>query len=385
MKKRIEHMIFGYYDIKIEAECIPALLSRAREAGVSLQVTPEGCLRLLPWQRRQLCRLLTDIPYTEGALAGLPGALMGLIRRPGRLVAGLLTLCAFLYAGGAVWDVRVVGTDALSAAAVLAEAEAAGLTVGTRWRTLDASAWETAVLSASEDIGWISLDRRGTVAYVTVGEKRTPPAGSALGAYANLVASVDCVIEEITVESGVAAVQAGDVVRAGELLISGVIPDEVGGGFCRAAGTVRGRVRDRLSVTVARTETVREYGETSLRSLELQILDFSINIFKRYGNIEKECVIIEGNRRPLAFSRYPLPVVLRRTESLVYQERCCTRTDDELVSLAGARLRARMLSSLAGAELLSAATSGTFTDEGYEMTVELCAVREVGRLCAFAD
>ena len=43
-------------------------------------------------------------------------------------------------------------------------------------------------------------------------------------------------------------VKVGDVVKKGDLLISGVLPLELGGGFCTAQGEVKGRVADRVEV-----------------------------------------------------------------------------------------------------------------------------------------
>ena len=44
--------------------------------------------------------------------------------------------------------------------------------------------------------------------------------------HSNIVASVDCVIDEVTVVKGVSLVKPGDVVKKGDLLISGVTMDE---------------------------------------------------------------------------------------------------------------------------------------------------------------
>ena len=153
-----------------------------------------------------------------------------------------IVLLLRLLTAGRVWDIRIEreeGDSDFSSALILEELEEAGLAVGDRWSRIDRDGVETALLSSSSHIGWVSITRTGAVAHVKVREKtkfRGEPVAEEDG-YANIVAAFDCVIEEITVVRGFAVVSVGDTVRAGDLLISGILPEEAGGGFCRAEGS----------------------------------------------------------------------------------------------------------------------------------------------------
>jgi hypothetical protein len=83
-----------------------------------------------------------------------------------------------------------------------------GLEVGCRWNSLDRSEVEADVLSEYPSIAWININRRGTVAYVEIIERKKGEIQNSeqKRGYANLVASESCVIEEITVTRGVAQV-----------------------------------------------------------------------------------------------------------------------------------------------------------------------------------
>ena len=71
-------------------------------------------------------------------------------------------------------------------------------------------------------------------------------------------------------------------VKAGDILISGIIPDELGGGFVRAAGEVSGRAIRTVSTTLPRSATVNVGSVPQWERCDLYIFNFSINIFKKY-------------------------------------------------------------------------------------------------------
>ena len=199
------------------------------------------------------------------------------------------------------------------------------------------------------------------------------------------MASRDCVIEEITVSSGVACVKAGDTVRRGELLISGVIPSESGGGFVRAEGVVLGSCSDEVSVTVQRAEQIRAYKEEKLSSIKVKFLNFSINIFKRYGKNDKECVIIEDIKECTVMGRYRIPLGIYKTYVAEVIENEVTYTDGELISIASSRLAKKRIMELSDSEILRLRTQGVFTDSGYKMTTFASVLTEVGEERRFSE
>ena len=142
---------------------------------------------------------------------------------------------------------------------ILALAEE-GFEIGDFWFNIDKGEIETSFLLNNKKISWININRRGSVAYVKVIESDVNhSAPDDRTGYSNIVASSDCVIEEITVKQGTAMVKPGDVVKKGDILVAGVMPSESGGGFCYADASVIGRVSDTVSVQIDRkTEKITQ-------------------------------------------------------------------------------------------------------------------------------
>ena len=213
-----------------------------------------------------------QVEYEVSAPRGVFGKLLGYKGRVGIFLGLFLVLVFSVLTSGVVWDVRIDGADDEEVKEILEDLSAAGLDIGARWNKLDTGLIEINFLAASDSIGWVNINRRGNVAYVRVKDKTVYLQEEEPTGYANLVAARDCVIEDIKVECGYAMVKKGESVRAGEVLISGVIPSELGGGFCYASGQVTGRYSDTVSVSVSRFASEKIYGEKYAQLCKIKIL-----------------------------------------------------------------------------------------------------------------
>ena len=381
--ERIDCLVFGYRIFLIEAEDIPLVSTLMLRAGITVRISACG----FSVRERDVSRLksLLDgrIEYKISELCGIPGHISAFLFKKGAAVGIAISLILLLLSSVLVWDVRVEGNESLPDTVIAYALSEQGLSVGSLWLGLHRSEVESAVLSEYPELSWININRRGNVAYVTVSEKSGTDQDEPAVGYSNLVASCDCVIEEITVTSGVAAVKPGDAVKKGDLLISGVMPESAGGGFCYANGVIVGRISDRVSVEVA-----REYGKIISErrfctEITLKIFNFSVNIFKRYGNYTYECDIIKEIRVFSLPGGVSLPLAVSSAYVTETQTKSRLYSDAELVRICSARLASRMVSRTVGAELIRIRTFGDYTDFGYEMYSDIVLLADVGENLPF--
>ena len=377
--------LFGYRKISFEnaSELSLAIASLLR-SGISAQSDNEGNLYI---RERDYLKNKDNILWQKAKSIskpmGLSPRLRGLFKRRATLAAVVISLLLMLASPTVVWDVRVSGNQLLSERDVTSALQSLGLTVGAPWHTIDKSDIEASLLDACPEISWVNINRRGGVAYIEIIESLLPPNDNAEQGYCNIVASVDCVISEISVISGYATVSVGQSVRAGEVLISGVLPDTAGGGFCRAEGNVKGIVDDEITVNVSRSYTEKQYSEGRKSALSIKILNFSINIFKIYGNYGQKYDIIKNNEFCRLFGKYDIPISVQTEFTLPYTERELFRSDSELTGYASVRMRLALLARTETAELCRASSSGEFTDDGYIMRTSITVIEEVGASSVF--
>ena len=383
---RVDLFVYGYRRIKVSPDMLSDATSLLLRASVISVISSDSSLIV---RERDMDKLRSafhgKIEYEESDLLGLPGAYKRVEHKHAIISAAILSLLIAVFLSSVVWDIRIDGNVDVPDEAVELALSECGFDIGDLWLLKDRSRIENEVLIRYPSIAWININRRGTVAYVTVSETSSDGNESAHidQGYANIVADVDCVIEEITVTRGVAVVKKGDSVRRGDILIAGIVSSESDGILCHAEGTVIGRVSDTVSVEVAREHVERIKGERELISLQIKIFNFSLNIFKRYRNLSSGCDIIEDVKVFSLFGKHNLPISLISEYAVDYEISDALYDDSALVSLASSRLSAQTASRLLLSDLIRMRTYGEYTDRGYRMSADLVFLTDVGRELPF--
>ena len=294
-------------------------------------------------------------------------------------VAMVVSILLIFLASDTVWDIRVENAGGFLEREVIYALNECGLRIGNSWSYIDNSDIEVAFLNKFPKVAWININRRGMVAYISVAIKDGDDEGADIvrPKYANIVAEVDCVIEDISVTSGMAVVSVGDTVKAGDILISGITSEECGE-FCRAEGIVSGRVVDSVSV-----EVKKEYSETveikeELCALSIKIFNFKTNIFKFYSNLADKCDIIEDKVGVSLFGEADLPVEIISTYKIGSRVMNKTLSTADMVRIASRRLNAAVASHVSNADLISISTEGAFSPDGYTMKSKIVYLASIG-------
>lgn len=382
-KIKLSHRIFGYRILRVNGEKEKELASLFIKGGVSAVFLSDGTVVIKESECERVKNLLFGVAeYTLSEPRGAFGFIKQNRRRYGIISAIILTLLLSLLSYDTVWDIRISGNECISEEQVLKELEKCGFSSGSLWHRKDRSDIESRLLASSPDIAWININRRGSVAYVDIIERVSHEDEPIMYDYANIVADRDCVIEEITVKSGFAAVKVGDIVKKGDILISGVPEGEVGS-FCIADGTVRGRAYGRVEVFQERTvEEKIEKGE-KISGFALKIFKKNVNIFKIYGNLGGECDIIEKTENIYAFNKVKLPIKATKTYVKEYSVTKRTLTDNELSALTKEKTSYAILDFIGEGELVKARSSGSVTAEGYTMSTDIVYITSVGSTVPF--
>ena len=377
----LDEYIFGYSDCRVDVSDLPHLTSALFKLGIGSSVASDGVFTL---RERDRLRLLGyakgKIHIDFGRTKGLYGLLISASKRRGMLLALFFVMLIFLFTRSLVWDVRIEGNERLSDSEIESILREHSFGVGSYWRCVDNSMVEASVLASHPEIAWISLNRRGTVAYVELVESENVGITEEIApVYSNIVADRDGVIEEITVESGVATVKVGDVVRAGDILISGVVENENSVYFCHARGSVR--ATGIVNVTAEAPEKVTEKALTRHRIAELRLIifNFSVNIFKNYGNRENNYDIIRETRKFALFDKYRLPFRIEKCYLAEYTDTERTLAKDEMTEYAQHNLERKMYAMFKNADVISIRTAGEFSDGAYRLTSRVVYSVNIGK------
>ncbi len=378
---KIDHLILGYRNFSVSQDEISQAVGILLRAKIPSSIKNGGTISVRERDYKKAQDLFTGkINFKISAPKGVYGIFKRTEKKKAILVGIILSLLLMFFSCSIIWDIRVDGNENITDSFIIEELEYSGFHIGKFFGLIDKSKVEHTFLKNNPEISWININRRGTIAYITVIENDNKNANGYIvpEGYSNIVASCNTVIEEITVKQGNAMVKPGDVVKKGDILISGVIQTESGTSFCYAEGSVKGRINEVISVELDREYTEKTEIKEKTKSLDLKIFDFSINIFKKYGKQPIECDIIDDIKSFSLFGKCKLPIELHRKRMVLYDEKVCLYTDAELVRAVSQMLNSKTASRLASSDLLKINTTGEFTDKGYRMQSIILFLSDVG-------
>ena len=377
--RELEYLVLGYVQIKVAAEDFYKATSIFLGKGIRVFSKNKGEFFVFYSQKNAATEALVKakIDYSTVKEFNLLQFEKNKKNAAILISAAIFSTIFVFFLSSLVWRIEIDGCKNTIESDVLSTLEECGLGIGTMWKKIDFGEIESGVQSKSPEIAWININRVGTVAYVSIIEAEAPKPDTEIYEYLNIVASEDCIIESISVTSGTPVVKVGDAVTKGDLLILGMQNSESESAPCKAAGSVIGRVNTSINVNVSRKQTVKVEENRVLSSLKIKIFNFSVNIFKKYRNLDKECAIIEENGQISLFGGPPLPISIEKQYSVKYKNEIYDFSDDDLVSFASELMRQRIEGILANVRLNSIKTYANFTDEGYVMSTDLVYLCDV--------
>jgi len=267
---------------------------------------------------------------------GLPSFLRRFRRRQ-VWSAGLFCFAAGLYLlSSFVWTVEVEGNERLKTEEILSACENMGMKPGTWKRSVDPEFVTKELLSQFSDISWVSVGMDGTRVRIRLAETIEKAEMIDRVTPCDIVASADGVIVQITAERGTPEVQAGDVVKKGDILISsalliGLEGEEQRTEYTAAEGAVTARIWQRLTEEVPLVYEQTIYSGVEKENYSIVFSEKELDIIHPDGAGKWEKTVY--SEQPLKLGDFRLPLCLKKEIWKEYKIVEKTRTTEEAKSL----------------------------------------------------
>lgn len=310
---------------------------------------------------------------------GLPFLLHPLKGRWGVFCGMLFFVLLVSFMGGFIWNITVIGNQTLETSKIVDYLAQNGFKTGVRWSETDKENLEFAVMADFDRVAWISINRIGCLAQVEIRETTPKPEIENNNLITNVTAKKDGVIVKVTALGGWPAVQAGDAVTTGDLLISGVYePEEYSqpqkNHFARAHGSVIAKTNSRITVNIPREQSEKICtSEKQYKTLYFFGLEIPLSIKK-----EEENTVCEYQKKYLVFHDFRLPIGIYTEIRRSYTDTKRSISDDELRAAAKKELLEREKEKLAGCEIIGKTEKEEITDGGIVYTAEYSLLEDIG-------
>ena len=376
----------GYRVYRADKADAPRLLELCRIRGISYyKMTVEGesvsfCTPFFSSFALEKEARGQNITLTLISSHGL-GSLLFRYRRRYGIFAGLMLSALLIAASGSViWDVRIDGEDRLCEREVIDLLYDCGLGVGTPRRSIDVATLENRVLIRSDDIAWISVNIIGTVAEVEIRELVLPEASEELPTASNFVAIREGRIVEFENVKGNIAVEVGESVSEGQLLVGGIYGDEESGfRYSNPEGRVLARTLRDFELKIDRKQSKKVY--TGEVKCEKYLIFFRkrIKFFANYRNLPPSCDKIIVEEFLPAPNGATLPFGIMSVRYLEYENTEQTLDEKALAAIADERVDALIASELADAEILKKSVSISFDESGARAHCKIGCIENIAR------
>ncbi len=244
---------------------------------------------------------------------GLPFLLHRYRKRAGLYIGALLFTVIVFLMSAFVWQVDVSGNSRISEAQILNALNQSGFYEGVLKSRVNLRSVRQNVRALIPEISFIELNIKGAKAYVVVTEREEAPEVVDENSPCNLIASRSAKIERTEVTAGQPLVKAGDTVKEGQLLVSGIIDsNEVGYFLVHSTGRIYASSEYTLSVECPYETTVYKRTGSFIQKKRLRLFNFYINLYFgggiEYAFYDKIIRIEEAK-----IGEYVLPVELETT------------------------------------------------------------------------
>ena len=205
------------------------------------------------------------------------------------IFAGIVIFFAVLqFMSGFIWIIEVEGNKTVTDSEILAICEDLGIKIGVKRNSIDTKNTPQDLLLKTDKLSWGSFNIEGCKLTVNVTEIVPKTEDNTVAT--NLKAAKDGIIEKIDVTSGNPVVKVGDIVKKGDLLVSGITETMRDTKFVHSIGTVTAKTEETITLFepfIKKSETLT--GKTAKRRvLEIFGIKIPLYIGKEKGNFRTE-------------------------------------------------------------------------------------------------
>jgi len=230
----------------------------------------------------------------------------------------MLFLCAILLPTRVLF-VEVEGNERIPDNMVLEAAKNAGIGFGVSRRVVRSEKMKNQLLDEIPQLQWAGVNTHGCTAIISVRERADGNRNQKNYTVSNIVASTDGIITSCTITGGAALCQEGQVVKKGQILISGYSDC---GSFVtagRSQGEVFAKTRHELTAVSPAHAGVRMQIAGKKTYYSLCFGKKRINFYKGSGISDGSCVKMIRQYHLTLPGNYTLPLVLVKEEQIDYQ------------------------------------------------------------------
>ena len=225
----------------------------------------------------------------------------------------LLILILIGISSNFIWNIEIKIENAEQLDNIYEDITSAGLETGKMKNKINTKEIINQIRLKRNDIAWIGIELKGTNAIVKLVKAESKPDIVDEEDYCNIVSDKVGVITKINAKNGTLAVNVGDTVKVGTVLINGWMEGKYTGiRYVHAQGDIEAKVWYTKSTKILYNTTERSETGNIENKYKIKFNNFEINLSKRVSKF-KIYDTIDAEKKFKLFSDFYLPITLIKT------------------------------------------------------------------------
>ena len=373
--------ILGYVHIRIEGFFVERLMNKAinkkiffwnvKKDGATIVYANVGIRdfkELIRLAKKDKCKV--EILEKRG----FPFILNKYRKRKIFLIFLVVILFVLFMLSNFVWNIQIEGLEKIEEKEIVEELNNNGVKIGKLKHGIDKEQIINKIRLDREDISWIGIDVQGTNVVVKIVEAEEKPDIVDKEDFCNIVSDKYAQIVKVSAQNGIPAVEEGDVVTEGQILIAGWIEGKyTGTRYVHAEGEVTAKVWYTEKERIELRQVVEENTGNEEKKYQIKFNNFSINLYKTLSKFEIYDTIDTNNKIKI-FSNFYLPIELIKRTNYEKVQKEISYGNEEAIDIAQEKLSKIIEEKIENKDNVLQKYINTYEGEGYvevELTYEV--------------
>ncbi len=381
--------IMGYVNIKVESYFLERFLNiciskkiflwnvkRKKSTILYANISIKDYKRLKEIAKRTKSKVKIE------SKRGLPFILYKYRKRKIFMAFSIVILIGLIATSNFIWNIEVKSDTEINKEEIIELLNQNGLKIGTNKNKIDTDLIINKIRLQRDDIAWIGINMKGTNAIIEIKEADKAPEIIDENEYCNIVSNKNGSITKINVQNGTAVVNVGDIVKEGDLLVSGYMEGKYTGiRYVHSNADIEAKVWYSEKEKFYLNQNIQVSTGNSEKKYSINIGNFKINLFKDISKFENYNTTSENKKLKL-FSNFYLPIEITKITNNEYNNENKTYTKDELTEIATEELEAKLEEEIENKENIVNKQVNVYENEGY---IEVEVIYEVLENIGYED
>ena len=373
--------ILGYLNIEVEGIFVERFINICKSKGILLWnvkmekgVLLHANIGIKDYKQIRTIAKKTGTKIRIKKKCGFPFILNRYKKR--KIFVAILVLAVVLVAtmSNFVWNIEISGNENIPKEEILMALEEEGLRTGVFKGKIDANSIIHNIRLKRNDIAWIGITIEGTNAEVEIKESTAAPEIIKENEYCNIVADKEGMITKISVQNGTAAVEVGDIVKKGEVLVNGYLEGKYTGfRYVHSLADIEAKVWYSKKEKIYLIQQVPTETGNIEEKYSLVINNFKINFYKTLSKFQNYDTI-KASKKLKLFSNFYLPIEIIKTTNKEYVINDVTYTEEEVIEIWKTKIEEDLKKQIENQEDIINEQTNIYQNDGY---IEIEVIYEV--------